>query len=371
MTPLDNVAFDEHLASRRIAARDELLHLAQSMSQRNSPQHWDAVKDIPKNAFLEPRLFTQFSQPTFDLTTLQQLLLSQFQERTVLIAVKTDSQGAISIPGLGTCDTGTPATTGTATYLTSGNQLSVQLHGQAAQTFKLKAAVHVPGTEIELVRYLDPAVSAFLRSHSVDFEKTQLVFPTAEHREQIARALTLIERASPAFHTMLHESIRSLCLYHHPSDASFAALGIHGMLFFNVPTTTTVGYFIDELAHQGGHVLFSEATLHRQDFFTVDPDTPMSEVIGDDDARSAYDTFHGLYTEFTVSQILNAISNLGVAKADEATGIRHHFDIVMEHSSRDIALVESCAEKLFTSLGHRVFAQFKDSYDRIQSPVTQ
>jgi hypothetical protein len=131
------------------------------------------------------------------------------------------------------------------------------------------------------------------------------------------------------------------------------------MVFFNIPAAPSVDYFVEELTHQGGHVLFSECTLQRGDFFVADPDANLAEVIGGDDGRDLYGFFHGLFTEHMECQIIRAVLAEGLAPEEQVADFRHHLDGVGGRHDRDLALVEPAVDQVFSELGRTVYDEFR------------
>lgn len=353
---------DGLLGERRTLARQQLADAMRALSTGSvEPDDLSATGDLPVAAFFEPRLFSQLGQHgVFDATTLSQLTLSDAVDRTRPVPARTDRDGVLALPGLGLVRTTLPSTAVTVALDAAGATATLAPVGEggAIQEYAVEPAMLLPGTRVELVAHVDPVLAGFLAEHVGPPADTEHV-DARDHAAALADALALIEQVSPGYHRLLVESLRGVVLYRHATAESFAALGMHGLVFLNVPESPTLDYFVEELTHQGGHVLFSEATLQRSDFFLIDPDSPLSEPLARDDARDLYGFFHGLFTEHMESQIVRAVLDSGLVGGEHEADFRHHLDVVTGRLDRDLALVGPVAGKVFSELGLSVYDEFR------------
>jgi acetylornithine deacetylase/succinyl-diaminopimelate desuccinylase-like protein len=348
------------LGARRRRARAELAEAVWSVYAQQEPGD-AATSAPPADACHEPRLYSQLVLGGLCGMTMDQLLLAGERDDPAPRTVATDDQGVVHLPGLGRVHIGQRAT-----------ELSVRYHDAALtlttdadqRTYELEPSRFVPGTRIELVERLDPVLKAFIDLHVDTPDRLRLLAESHAQLPRIARALDLIAAVSPGYHAALVESLRAVVLYQHPDAESFAALGMHGMVFLNVPDGAGVDYFVEELVHQGGHVVFSEATLHRDEFFRVDPDAELSGLIGQDDPRTVYDAFHGLFTEHMEYQIVLGALDRGLADGQERPEFLAHLAAVAARHLRDLNILRPHAAEVFSEVGHQVFAAFQESYDR-------
>ncbi|GAA4057391.1 hypothetical protein [Nonomuraea soli] len=278
---------DEILGDRRREGRAELAEAMRMLSHEAEPE----VEQAQTAAYFEPRLYTQLAQGGIDRATLTGLL-----------------------------------------------------HGPRDVTV-------VPGTTIELVTGLDPILAAFLADNLDRPEELSLVEDPASHLPALERALALIAAVRPVFHEALTESLRAVLLFRHPDAESFAALGMHGMIFLNTPAGAGPAYFVEQLTHQGGHVLFSEATLSRGDFFTGDPEDSLSGYVGGDDPRALYDAFHGLYTESMECQVYTALLAGDLPAEAERADFAERLKETGERHEIDLELISPHAAEIFSETG--------------------
>lgn len=217
----------------------------------------------------------------------------------------------------------------------------------------------IPGTSVELVESADPIVEGFLRTNAEPATALRMVVPTATQVADLATAFELVRLVTPSLHRMLVESVRTVVLYQHPSAESFAALSLHGAVLLNLPSEDPgVCYFANELAHQGGHVIFSEATLDRAAFLAVDPDLSIAEAVGGTDGRDVYGFFHGIFTECMETLVCSRVAETA---RDHALDFRAHLDAVMPRFERDLAIADEHPQ-IFTDAGAELVQEFRRVY---------
>ncbi|MFM0170601.1 hypothetical protein PQR33_14885 [Paraburkholderia sediminicola] len=230
-------------------------------------------------------------------------------------------------------------------------------------TGKFRSHLVIPGTSIEIVECVDTVVGAFFRDHVDASRELELAENPAMHIPRIAEALELIERCAPDFHEALATSLRSIVLFRHPSAASFAALGMHGMIFLNLSHRPSTTFFVDGLVHQGGHVVFSEATIHRQCYFNLPPDTELEQVIGYQDGRTVYEALHGLYTEFALVDVMDRARFASQISAQEAIELHGRTEFIWKRFEADLRHLSPHANVIFSEVGLNLFNHFRHVYD--------
>ena len=93
---------------------------------------------------------------------------------------------------------------------------------------------------------------------------------------------------------------------------SFAALSAHGLVFLNVPASADEVFFLEDMAHQGAHVLFNAMTLDKHRYLSIAPDTPVDEQPSAAEGsarppRSVYTVFHALATYMVICPVLSRV----------------------------------------------------------------
>lgn len=81
-----------------------------------------------------------------------------------------------------------------------------------------------------------------------------------------------------------------------------AAISYHGTAFINIDSQIhDEVFFVEDLAHQCGHIIFYALTLNTKTFLKSHKDSLLREWTGVlQDNRSVYGAFHGLFTYTTI-----------------------------------------------------------------------
>ncbi|MFJ4651901.1 hypothetical protein ACIP5Y_11575 [Nocardia sp. NPDC088792] len=351
MSTHDSFGLNQILNELRRPGRTELSAVIRNVTGAVYPE---LARALPDEAFFEPRLYCQLSNPAvFDMMPAAQLTLGHAAGERLSVTVRTDGAGAAVVPGVGMIRSAQPDRDIAVDYAPE-----VPDAGLVCDEGEFMPALFAGDTPIEVVQHIDPVVGGFLSEHVEQLDKLQLV-RAADFTADLGRAVELIAAADESYHRALCESVRSILVFTHPDAESFAALGIHGMIFVNAQHGSSVDLFVEHLVHQGGHVIFSEATLDRAAFFLVDPDAELPEL----GERSAYNFFHGLFTEHMECRILVDILSGGGAGEAETPIFRAHLEHVAERHARDLHVAHERRASVFSTAGTRLVEGF-ESYLR-------
>lgn len=141
----------------------------------------------------------------------------------------------------------------------------------------------------------------------VDVEITEV---TKDHLPYLSKAFDIIEECSPDFYELLEICVRKLVIFKSNTydlegaeiveRNSFATLSVHGCAFFNAfQDNYNEVYFIEDVAHQCGHVIFNTYLASEPNLFLIDPETNIAaieEVKEYNETRSLFVVVHAMYT---------------------------------------------------------------------------
>ena len=176
----------------------------------------------------------------------------------------------------------------------------------------------VPGSSIEIGDPYDPALIRVLRDAGVERPKSCEV----DSGPALGHAWDALRDRVPMIHDALARVVRRVVPFATDGElGSFASMSAHGAIFLQPPRNADEVFFVEDVAHQGGHVLLSAATLDPTAFFSGDPEQLLSDVTGDDDDRSrtVNVAFHGVFTEALMSLALHRCVD-----SDRFTGRQRH-----------------------------------------------
>ena len=151
---------------------------------------------------------------------------------------------------------------------------------------------------------------------------------TSIQKGKITKAFDLISNHAPEYYSLLEQAIQKVVIFNDPSVKrnSFATLSVHGCAFFNSfqPEYDEV-FFIEDIAHQCGHVIFNNMTHDNKGIFRVSPETLIIRkgivgwVFNLLEKRTLFVAFHTLFTYYSITICLEAV----LLKAD-LTALQKH-----------------------------------------------
>jgi hypothetical protein len=191
---------------------------------------------------------------------------------------------------------------------------------------------------VELVDPSDPYVEQLVRSSFRAGDGISLAVDRSGFREPLENAMRLIRQVDGRLAGLLCRNVKGIVLFRSPAVDSFAAIALHGLIFVNVARGARVPYLCEEIAHQGGHIIFAAATANRQRYFSCDPDQEIGEISGVLDTRAVYDVLHGLYTAYLQLRLFYKLELSRSCPADQA----------------DVALRRGNAGGVLSPAGHRL-----------------
>jgi hypothetical protein len=128
---------------------------------------------------------------------------------------------------------------------------------------------------------------------------------------QLSRSVNLIKQFAFEHFKLIEEFCSVIVLFKtDPSNTnSFATINAHGAAFFNVyQEDYDEVFFIDDIAHQTGHIILTSITGDRKKVFLINENESIADIVEDENEyRSFYVLFHALYTYYTTTLCLDRI----------------------------------------------------------------
>jgi len=304
LAPLEDLL--RELEGRVVEGQKELAATIVRLVQLTRPDLEDALFDSP-NWFLEPMAFLHFSagQRGKGLDQVFAGHMPRASSRSASWTARSGAEGHVYVPRLGYLSTGLPDEWIEVVMEPSGHSIQSAGLPQVASNCDFTPSQLIPGTEIELLRH--PV--AWVERCFVEQEPGPDlgIRSTANQENRLAKAFALLRMACPTFSRLLEEVLRLVVVFRLERCNSFATTAAHGAVFLNEALGRDEIFLMEDIAHQGGHVLFTAATLDASKLFSVSPSTPVNEW-GEDprDLRSVYVALHGAFTEALMACCLDA-----------------------------------------------------------------
>ncbi|MAG56559.1 MAG: hypothetical protein CMJ83_09740 [Planctomycetes bacterium] len=295
--------------------------------------------------FLEPSLFAWFSSAE-PRATLDQILVGclPVAARPASFPAWADDGGVVHLPGLGrlmVADAGGP----------------VEVATSALDDTDANRTIH--GTDIEYVSPGDPLFEPVFRDAEIPAPA-----PATDHRRALAGAFAILADVTPTLHESLLLVTRRIVTFEAAHGDSFTAVSAHGAAFLRPPLNADEVFFIEDLAHQCGHLLFSALSADPTTLVTVDPDMPLSSLAGTtEDPRTLHVALHGVFTECLMTRALHAC--LAGDIFPEGTRQRHELigrlSFILKRLQLDLTHIRHDA--LYTDRGRCYLRSFEQVFD--------
>ncbi len=357
-----NYELVQYLAENVRQGQAELAQTVRSLLTRRASDLIDFFKPEHEAIFLEPALFAWLTAHRDDID-LQQILYAYLPEaaRPSRLRLAADAQGIAHLPRLGY-----------VAGLTPLQQTEVIRQGEA-NNWVIVAATNTHPLQfiparfaaaglLELTYNMDPVLWPLFAESKNPHAATIAAHEITEIQTLFDHALTLMRQVRPDIYHLLCMANRRVHLYQAEAPNSFATLSMHGAAFLNRIERPSTLFFLDDFAHQGGHVVFNAATLNHDRFLTIDPTTPLSDFLeNSNDQRSLYAAFHGLFTYSLIVSVLLASLHrhiLNNQQTHEARGRLGFYLLKFQCDLQNLA-----QPKLYTAEGVRLYRGFHECYE--------
>jgi HEXXH motif-containing protein len=344
--------------------QSELADAMRTLVAREDGDVYDALAEGGDRAFLEPLLFTYFfAKP--ERLGLPQIAFGNVppDARPCELPVQTDASGRAYLPGVGHLVTSCPERWLTLGWSPSEGLTTLRDEDGTRVAFFVRERTVVPGTDVEILWAGNPLLDATFTD--IDGRPVGQPVPSVgeEHAESITRALRLLETHEPEYSVLVQRATRQVFAFRWPRVNCFATLNAHGVVYFNASPRDDEVYFVDELAHQCGHVVFNAMTVRRRQLFRADPDARIADLcpeVARHEERSLYTVLHGLYTERAMVRCLRKLDERRVFEGRQAHELRGRLAFILTKMRID---VENVAHPgLFTPLGEDLVDTFRATY---------
>lgn len=359
-------AFMQWLADSVAGGQDHLSNTLRALTYRADPDLFEVLDETDGAVFLEPLLFAHFvvKQPRI---TLPQLVLGYVDASLYpeAMEVRSDASGTIYLPRIGYFCTEAPDRTLVLRWDPDPRHATL-LDDDVPVGFRFEAIPRIPGTNIEIGRHGSPLLAdlaAESSPHGADFR----VVDERSHGwvDHLARALEIIRTEWPAYHRHIEATVRQVVLFQSEGLNSFATVSAHGIAFLNVSARDDEVFFVDDLLHQCGHVMFHAATARRKEYVAVDPETPIGSFHDHpDDDRSVYVVLHGVFTEFAMVHGLRLCDERAVFSGRKAHELRGRLAFIAQKTAIDLRNL--APPSLLTPTGRALYDTFLAEFERLR-----
>lgn len=284
----------------------ELADTIRVLMYKENPALFNRLTYESDATFLEPTLFYYFLAKSKNLTkaTIEQSVIGYIDEdkRPIEFEGLSDQYGMINLPNFGY-------------VLTEPSKLHrLRLDPEQREKIvvegypsKFVADTLHTGSNIRLCKHHTFLISQL----ALDGQMVRFNEPANEtltkHFNHIEKAFSLINSISSDFYDLIKSTVRELVVMNSPNIYSMAAISYHGTAFVNTDNLQhDEVFFVDDIAHQCGHVIYNALTLQTTEYLKVHKERFLRDFISEKrEGRTVYSAFHGLFTYSTILYFLD------------------------------------------------------------------
>lgn len=226
--------------------------------------------------------------------------------------------------------------------------------------------IYVPGTGIEITTRVNPLLFRhFNEDDSITHRPADLKPASRLKMMQALLALDLIRVHAPDIWADLKSFVRMILVYRCERQSSFASRSAQGALFCDTPEEDDEIAFLEDIAHQGAHVIFNAVMYGRSSFFAIDPDTRLSGMSDEPEhsKRTINILLHASFTYTIICRVLSAVYEAGRLDARQLNELAGRLGYSLLKYRMDVELLGALAERrAFTAAGQRCVEAFTDEF---------
>ena len=331
--------------------RDEIINTIKLLLYKENTSVFKKLNFDDDEVFLEPLLFAYFNSKSYNSypkEALEEMLQGYFIKKEEIITHSYSRDGIAYVPNIG--------------YFKVNESIPFE---------KIKFIAH---TNIELIQYPIIYLKYIFRDFNeqpIEERKITISKELVEvHEESLTIALSYIKKYSSNHYNLIEQCCKKILLFKtDPKNTnSFATINAHGIAFLNVfQKEYDEVFFVDDIAHQTGHIIMTTITFKRKDYFLINENLNIKSIVNNPkEYRSFYILFHALYTYYTTILCLdNCISNncFDKRQAHEAIGrigfylVKYNLDI---NTFNNVIKHYGGIEKVLTKNSISVFETISD-----------
>ena len=316
--------------------------------------------------YKEPLLFAYFNNKSTQILSIETIICG-YSDRNRIIELISDEFGKIYLSNVGW-------------LLTKNTNDCFVFDKSDLKLFKKDIEVEfifekielIENTSIELLKYSIPLLKQFYFNTEKELLDVEIEKITQKHLKNITKAYNFIKEYVPTQYKLIEKYAPKCVIFNVDTYQrnSFATLSAQGIGFYNAyQEDYDEVFFVDDIAHQTGHVIFNVMIYEAERFFKISKSTIL-EVISMPDGsfienRDLHVIFHALYTYYTSFLCLDACLENNVWKGKQKHEAIGRIAFYINKCYSDLLLIdnpissEEKAVEYFTNDGLLIYRELK------------
>lgn len=329
--------------------------------------------------YQEPLFFAYFNNKKEEIMPLEQLLAGLSNNKKRSFMVKTDDFGRIYIPNKGW-------------FITQERNIHLIFHKKEMLLekegktidFTIEPPKIVENTSIELLKYPIPLLDQCFFNADQQLIKVEIQEITQKHWHNLTKAYQLIQVNVPTQFQLIEKYAPKCMIFNVDTYQrnSFATMKAQGIAFYNAyQEDYNEVFFVDDIAHQTGHVIFNTLLSNNDNFFKVKKETILEIIKLPDGSfienRDLCVVFHALYTYYTSFICLDACLSNNVFQGKQKHEAMGRIAFYINKCYRDLILIDNpisleiLSNKYFTKKGLLIYKELKKKWEEMYEKWNQ
>lgn len=316
--------------------------------------------------YREPLLFAFFNNKIKTIQNVESLIFG-YTSKDLLFTVFSDEFGRVYLPKIGWLHTKHKE----ESFLYDKKKSNLLKNDQIID-FEFEKLKIIENTNIELIKYSIPLLKQCYFNTDLKRVDVEIENISKKHLNNVVKAYNLIKKYVPEQFKLIEKYAPKCVIFDVDTYQrnSFATFSAHGIGFYNAyQQDYDEVFFVDDIAHQTGHVILNTLTFDTHKFFKIDKDLVLKTLEGPFvEKRSIYIVFHALYTYYTSFICLN-----NCLENDAFEGRQKHEAIgrivfYINKCYSDLLLIESdinsdiVSNDYFTNEGFSIYKEIKNKW---------
>jgi len=232
-------------------------------------------------------------------------------------------------------------------------------------TYEFKDILNINDTNIEIYQYNISLLEKLFVDKNNHILNVDIKNTVDKHFTHLNNAFKILKIYYPMYYNRILKVTKGVVLFNGHGINSFATMSAHGIAFFNVTDDNyDEVFFIEDILHQCGHIVFSALTFEKQKYFVIDPNLPLSILNNyKEDNRSIYVVFHGIFTETAMNECLDICYDLNIFTGKQKHELLGRFAFILKRFDIDIKNLNNV--KIYKKEGLNLFVTFMNVFERI------
>ena len=323
----------------------------------------DFEKEKP---YKEPLLFAYFNGKDNEKKGVENIIYG-FSDKEITFQLFSDEFGKVYLPNVGWF------LTNKKNDVFDFDKLNFKLLNENKKVdFIFEKLEIIENTSIELLKYPVELLKQFYYNTENELLDVEIENITRKHLKNVTKAYQLIKQYVPIQFELIEKHAPKCVIFNvDPYQRnSFATLSAQGIGFYNAyQVDYDEVFFVDDIAHQTGHVLFNVMIYEAESFFKISRNTILEVITMPDGSfienRDLHVIFHTLYTYYTSFTCIDACLENNVWEGKQRHEAMGRIAFYINKCYTDLLLVDSPinsenkANEYFTENGLLIYKELK------------